>query len=85
VQLQHNACAMDHSSGTTTVHRDVVLLLTECDGADDKTRRTHAVEDIICYSWPLAPYRVGIYLSQGHLSVLGTRCNYLNLSYKRLG
>jgi hypothetical protein len=72
---------MDHSSGTATVYRDVVLLLTECNGAGD----THAVEDIICYSWPLVPYRVGIYLSQGHLSVLGTRCNYPNLSYKRLG
>jgi hypothetical protein len=61
------------------------MLLTECGGVGDKTRHTHVVEDIICYSWPLAFYRVGLYLPQGHLSGLGTRCNYLNLSYKRLG
>jgi hypothetical protein len=69
---------------TTTQQRGTMLLI-ECGGADDKTKRTHAVEDIICYSWPLVPYRVGLYLPQGHLSGLGTRCNYSNLSYKRLG
>jgi hypothetical protein len=61
------------------------MLLTECGGAGDKTRCTNAVEDIICYSWPLAPYHVGLYLPQGHLSGLATHCNYPNLSYKRLG
>jgi hypothetical protein len=38
------------------------MLLTECGGAGDTTSHTHAIEDIICYSWPLAPYRVGLYL-----------------------
>jgi hypothetical protein len=61
------------------------MLLTECGGADDKIRRTHDVEDIICYSWPLAPYRVGLYLPRGYMSGLETRCNYPNMSYKRLG
>jgi hypothetical protein len=69
---------------TATQQHDA-MLLTECGGAGDKTRRTHTVEDIISYFWPLAPYRVGLYLSQGHLSGFGTRCNYPNLSYKRLG
>jgi hypothetical protein len=61
------------------------MLLTKCSGAGDKTRRTHAVEDIICYSWLLASYRIGLYLPRGRLSGLGARCNYPNLSYKRLG
>jgi hypothetical protein len=47
------------------------MLLTECGEAGDKIRRTHIVEDIICYSWPLAPYRVRFYLSRDHLSGLG--------------
>jgi hypothetical protein len=28
----------------------IATLLTECSVADDKTRRAHVVEDIICYS-----------------------------------
>jgi hypothetical protein len=46
----------------TVTQQHGVMLLTECGGADDKTRRTHTIEDIICYSWPLAPYRLGLYL-----------------------
>jgi hypothetical protein len=46
----------------TTTQQHGVMLLTECEGAGDKTRRTHAVEDVIYYSWPLAPYCVGLYL-----------------------
>jgi hypothetical protein len=79
---------MDHSSGTATgtvTQQHGAMLLAKCDGAGDKTKRTHTVEDIICYSWPLAPYRVGLYLPQGHLSGLGTHYNYPNLSYKRFG
>jgi hypothetical protein len=38
------------------------MLLIECGGAGDKTRCTHTVEDIICYSYPLTPYLVGLYL-----------------------
>jgi hypothetical protein len=30
--------------------------------AGDKTRRTHIVEDIVCYSLPLVPYCKGFYL-----------------------
>jgi hypothetical protein len=52
-----------------------IMLLTECDGVGDKIRRTHTVEDIICYSYPLTSYRVGLYLPQCHLSGLETRCN----------
>jgi hypothetical protein len=36
-----------------------VTLLTECSIAGDKTERTHAVEDIIYYSWPVLPYSIG--------------------------
>jgi hypothetical protein len=46
---------------TATQQHDV-MLLTECGGAGDKTRHTHIIEDIICYSWPPASYRVGLYL-----------------------
>jgi hypothetical protein len=37
-------------------------LFTKCSEARNKTRRTHAVEDIICYSWPVVPYSIGFYL-----------------------
>jgi hypothetical protein len=69
---------------TVTQQHDV-MLLTMYGGAGDKTKRTHVIEDIICYSWLLTPYRIVLYLPQGHLSGLGARCNYPNLSYKRLG
>jgi hypothetical protein len=44
-----------------------------------------AVEDIICYSWPLMSYYIGFYLSRGHMSDLDSQCNYPALSYKRTG
>jgi hypothetical protein len=47
--------------------------------------RTHAVEDIICYFWPVMPYNIRFFLPRGHLSGLGTHCNCLTLSYKWLG
>jgi hypothetical protein len=75
-------------SGIATVHNDAAARRLAADrggGAGDKTRCTHPIENIICYYWPLAPYRVGIYLPRGLLSGLGTRCNYPNLSYKMLG
>jgi hypothetical protein len=31
------------------------------------------------------PYSIGFDLPRGHLSGLGTHCNYSTLSYKRLG
>jgi hypothetical protein len=55
-----------------------------CSKAGDKTGRTHVVEDIICYSCLVVPYSIEFYLPRGHLSNLGTRCNYPTLSYKRL-
>jgi hypothetical protein len=51
-------------------------LLTECSVVGDKTRRAHTIEDIIYYSYPLVPYCIGFYLLQGHLSGLGSHCNY---------
>jgi hypothetical protein len=42
-------------------------LLTECSMVGDKIMRVHAIEDIICYSLPLVPYRIGFHLPRGHL------------------
>jgi hypothetical protein len=45
----------------------------------------HTIEDIICYSQPLMSYYIWFYLPRGHLSGLGSQCNYPALSYKRAG
>jgi hypothetical protein len=37
-------------------------LLIKRSEVGDKTRRTHAVEDIICYSYLVEPYSIGFYL-----------------------
>jgi hypothetical protein len=44
------------------MQQHAATLLTECSEAGDKIRRTHTVEDIICYSWPVVPYNIGFYL-----------------------
>jgi hypothetical protein len=48
-----------------------VTLLTKCNMAGDKTRCAHAVEDIICYSYPLVPYCIGFYLPRATCQTLG--------------
>jgi hypothetical protein len=84
-QLEADSSVRQAPLQCTVMQQHGAMLLTECSRAGNKTRRTHTIEDIIFYSWPLTPYRVGLYLPQGHLSGFGTHCNYPNLSYKRLG
>jgi hypothetical protein len=60
-------------------------LLTKYSMTGDKIRCAHIVEDIICYSYLLVPYCIWFYLPRGHLSDLGSHCNYPTLSYKRPG
>jgi hypothetical protein len=78
VRLQHSTSIVDHSSGTATV-------LIMCNEAGDKTRCTHTIEDIICYSGPMVSYSIEFYLPRGPLLGIGTHCNYPTFCYKRLG
>jgi hypothetical protein len=52
-QLQPGISDVGHLSATTTglvTQRHSTVLITECSMAGDKTRRAHAVEEIISYS-----------------------------------
>jgi hypothetical protein len=59
-----------------------VTLLTECSVAGDKTRRAHAVEDIIGYSKLVDPYGIGVH-PVATCRALGHNVTAVTLCYKR--
>jgi hypothetical protein len=46
-------------------------LVNECSEAGDKIGRTHVIEGVICYSWPVVPYNIGFYLPEATCRALG--------------
>jgi hypothetical protein len=85
VRLQPSASAVDHLSGPATglvTQRHCTVPLAEC-RREDQAGPRHQKHHFLLLA--VGPYNLGFYLPQGHLSGLGTHCNYPTLSYKRLG
>jgi hypothetical protein len=70
--------------GLVTQRRSTVPM-AECKVTDDKTRRAHAVEYIIGYSYPLCHTVQGTPTLGPPIGPWGLIVNHPTLSYKRLG